>query len=129
MRIGGLYIETSLNAYDCLSMALLSLLWFLGIFAFRMGMAFLELLPELGALESGFQLSPRLQLLTMQPILTSLLLAVVLGPITHSVITRSSLFKVFYELSVLEETPQENADGSEEAVESDLAQGTDEGSG
>ena len=114
MRIGGFYIETSLNAYDFLSMALLSLLWFLGIFSFRMGMAFLELLPELGSLESGYELAPRIQLLTAQPILTSLLLAVVLGPITHSVITRSTLIRVFRELSAVEDA---SPDGSEEEVE------------
>ena len=119
MRIGGFYIETSLNAYDFLSMALLSLIWFLGIFSFRMGAAFLELLPELGNLESGFELAPRIQLLTAQPILTSLLLGVVLGPITHSVITRSTLIRVFREFSTEEDASPEVPEEGVEAAETD----------
>ncbi|MDE2843183.1 MAG: hypothetical protein OXN21_07365 [Chloroflexota bacterium] len=129
MRIGGFYIETSLNAYDFLSMALLSLIWFLGIFSFRIGLAFLELLPELGSLEAGFELVPRLQLLTAQPILTSLLLSVVLGPITHSAITRSTLIKVFRELSFAEDTSPEDSGEGVETAETDRSPEPDDSPG
>ena len=97
MRLGGYYIEIGLNAYDILSMALLSVLWFLGIFSFRAALAFLELLPQLGSLSPDFQLSPRLELLTWQTFLSSLVLAIFLGPLTHSVLVRASIIKVFGE--------------------------------
>jgi len=129
MRIGGFYIETSLNAYDFLSMSLLSLLWFLGIFSLLMGMAFLELLPELGSLEAGFELAPRIQLLTAQPILTSLLLAVVLGPVTHSAITRSTLIKVFRELSYVDDTSPEVSEEGLETAETDGSPGPGDNAG
>ena len=99
MRFGGYYIELGLNEHDFLSMTLLTLLWFLGIFAFRMALVFLELLPGLGALSENFQPSPRTKLLTWQPFLTSAVLAVILGPITHSAITRAAAIKVYRELA------------------------------
>ena len=40
MRIGGYYIEVGLSSYDYLSVTLLSVLWFLAIFAFRVGRCF-----------------------------------------------------------------------------------------
>ena len=58
MRLGRYYIELGLDANDFLSMTLLTLLWFLGIFAFRMGLALLELLPQLGTPPEDFSPSP-----------------------------------------------------------------------
>ena len=58
MQLGGYYIELGLDASDFLSMSLLTILWFLGIFAFRMSLVFLELLPQLGTLQEEFRPSP-----------------------------------------------------------------------
>ena len=111
MRIGSYYIEIGINAYDILSMVLLSVLWFLGIFAFRVSVAFLELLPQLGSLAPDFQLSPRLELLTWQVFLSSLILAIFLGPFTHSVVTRAAAIKVFKE-AMLPDVPEETAESA-----------------
>ena len=99
MRFGGYYIEIGLDANDFLSMTLLAILWFLGIFAFRIGLALLELLPQLGTLPEDFRLSPRVDLLTWRPLLTSVVPAVILGPVTHSAITRAAAIKVYKELA------------------------------
>ena len=99
MRLGGYYIELGLDANDFVSMILLTVLWFLGIFAFRMGMVLLELLPQMGALPQDFQSSPRVGLLTWGPLLTSLIPALFLGPITHLSITRAAAIKVYRELA------------------------------
>jgi hypothetical protein len=99
MRFGDYYIELGLDASDFLSMTLLSLLWFLGIFAFRMSLVFLELLPQLATLPEDFRLSPRLELVTWQPFLTSIVVALVLGPVTHSALTRAAAIKVYRELA------------------------------
>ena len=88
-------IEVGLSSYDYLSITLVSLLWFLAVFAFRVAVAFLELLPELSSIESHFLLSPRLELRTWHTFLTSLIIALVLGPITHYAITRAAVFKVY----------------------------------
>ena len=77
-------------------------LWFAAIFAFRMGLAFLEVLPQLGLLAEDHELSPFVKLLTWHPILTSLAPAIVLGPLTHSAITGAALFRM-YEAARLEE--------------------------
>ncbi len=99
MRFGGYYIELGLDANGFLSMGLLTILWFLGIFAFRVGLVFLELLPQLATLPESFRLSPGMDLLTWQPFLTSIVLAAFLGPITHSALTRAAVIKVYRELS------------------------------
>ena len=106
MRIGGYYIELGLDANDYLSMALLSLLWFLGVFAFRMGLVFLELLPQLATLPEDFRLSPRMDLVTWQPFLTSIILALVLGPITHFALTRAAAIRVYRELAQAEDADE-----------------------
>ena len=94
MRLGGYYIELGLDANDFLSMTLLALLWFLGIFAFRMGLVFLELLPQMGTLPEDFKPSPRVHLLIWGPFLTSVVPALFLGPTTHFAITRAAANKV-----------------------------------
>ena len=103
MRIGGYYIELGLDANDFLSMTLLSLLWFLGIFAFRMGLVFLELLPQLATLPEDFRPSPRMDVVTWQPFLTSIILALVLGSITHFALTRAAAIRVYRELASTED--------------------------
>ncbi len=102
MRIGGYDFEMVLSVYGFLSVVLLTTLWFLAIFAFRVALAFIELLPYLGSLEPTFQLSPRIELLTWQMFITSLLPALVLGPITHLALTGAAASKVF-EAAALEE--------------------------
>ncbi len=99
MRIGGYYIELGLDASDFLSMVLLTILWFVGIFAFRTSLVFLELLPRLADLPGDFQLSSRLEMLTWQPFLTSIVLAAVLGPVTHWSLTRAAAIRVYRELA------------------------------
>ena len=108
IRIGGYSIETNFSGFDVLASALLAGLWFLGIFAFRIGLAFLELLPELGSLSPDFQYSPRLEMLTFFPGFTSLVIAIVLGPITHSVISRAAIIRIYAEMeSPQDEEPEE----------------------
>ena len=116
MRMGGYYIEIGLNAYDILSMVLLSVLWFLGIFAFRAAVAFLELLPQLGSLAPDFQLSPRLELLTWRIFLSSLVLAIFLGPLTHSVLVRACIMKAFGD-AILPDNQEENGHPTTEEPE------------
>jgi hypothetical protein len=122
MRFGDYYIKLGLDANDLLSMILLTILWFLGIFAFRMGLAFLELMPQLGTLPEDFIPSPGVELLTWRPLLTSTVPALLLGPITHFAITGAAAFKVYRglaESAVLEEPleldegdyPDEREDG------------------
>ena len=94
IRIAGYYVELPFSVYDCLSSALLAMLWFVGIFGFRMGVTFLEILPQLGTLAANYQLSPRLELLTWHPLSTSLVLALLLGPLTHSVLARAALLNM-----------------------------------
>ena len=103
VRIAGYYIEIGFSGYDLLAMALLTGLWFTGIFGFRIGLAFLELMPQLGALTADYRPSPRLDLLTTAPLLTSFLLALILGPLTHTALTRASLIQVFREFNLEEE--------------------------
>lgn len=127
MRFGGYYIEPDLDANDFLSMTVLTLLWFIGIFAFRMGLAFLELLPQMGNLPEDYRPSPRIDLLTWRPLLTSAVAAVILGPITHSAITRASAIKVYRQLAetaVFEDpsTP-DKPDGPDERGESEFEDG------
>lgn len=114
IRIGGYFIETNFSSYDVLASILLAVLWFLAIFAFRMGLALLELLPELGSLPPDFELSPQLELLTFFPVLTSLLLAIIMGPITHAVISRATLIRIYYEAEVEEPTAEQAGPGVEE---------------
>jgi len=106
MRFGGYYIELGLDANDFLSMTLLSLLWFLGIFAFRIGLVLLELLPQLATLPEDFSPSPRMDLVTWQPFLTSIILALVLGPVTHSALTRAAAIRVYRELAPAEDVDE-----------------------
>ena len=123
MRFGGYYIELGLDANDFLSMTLLTILWFLGIFAFRMGLAFLELLPQLGTLPEDFRPSPRLELLAWRPFLTSVVPALILGPITHTVITRAAAIKVYRELAEVADVEEPSRgggpDGREESGDGD----------
>lgn len=112
IRIGGYFIETNFSSYDVLASILLAALWFLAIFACRLGLAFLELLPELGSLPPDFELSPQLELLTFYPGLTSLLLAIILGPITHSVISRATLIRIYSEAEA--PTTEQTGPGPEE---------------
>ncbi len=116
MRVGGYYIEVGLSSYDYLSVTLLSVLWFLAIFAFRVAVAFLELFPQLSSIEPNFQLSPRLELLTWHTFLTSLIIALVLGPITHYAITRAAAFKVYRDAMMAE---MSNEDVNSEKPEND----------
>lgn len=102
IRIGGYFIETNFSGFDVLASILLAGLWFLGIFAFRMGLAFLELLPELGSLSPDASLSPQVELLVFQPIWTSLVVALILGPLTHSVISRATIIRVYVESEFIE---------------------------
>lgn len=122
MRLGGYYIELGLDASDFLSMALLAILWFLGIFAFRMGLVFLELLPHLGTLPEDLTPSPRMRLLTWGPILTSVVPALFLGPITHFAITRAAVIKVYRELAESADVEQPS-----ETVETDGLEGPGNG--
>lgn len=91
IRIAGYYIELPFSVYDCLSSMLLAVLWFVGIFGFRMGITYLELLPQLGTLAANYQLSPRMEFLTWHPLSTSLAAAAVLGPLTHSVLAKAAV--------------------------------------
>ena len=110
IRIGGYFIETNFSSYDVLASILLAALWFLAIFAFRLGLAFLELLPELGSLPPDFEPSPQMELLTFYPVITSLALAIILGPITHSAISRATLIRIYSEAEVeMDEPPAEEA--------------------
>ena len=131
MRLGGYYIELGLDANDFLSITLLTILWFLGIFAFRMGLVFLELLPQLGTLQEEFQPSPRVRLLTWGLFLTSLIPALLLGPITHFATTRAAAIKVYRELAEtadLEETSElVEPDGHKESGSSDVGSGDTSG--
>ena len=111
MRIAGYQIEIGLSGYDFLAMALLTGLWFLGIFGFRMGLAFLELMPQLGMLTADYQLSPRLGVLTVAPLATSFLLALILGPLTHTALTKAAAIKVFRELTIEEDVAEEEEIG------------------
>ncbi len=79
------------------SITLISMLWFLAVFAFRLAVAFLELFPRLSSIETNFQLSPRLELLTWHTFLASLIIALALGPITHYAITRAAVFKIYHD--------------------------------
>ena len=94
IRIAGYYIELPFSAYDCLASVLLAVLWFLGIFGFRMGLTFLELLPQLGTLAANYQLSPRLDLLTWRPLSSSLVMAIVLGPLTYSIMAKAAVLSI-----------------------------------
>lgn len=107
MRIAGYHIEIGLSGYDFLAMALFTGLWFLGIFGFRMGLAFFELMPQLGMLTADYQLSPRMGLLTAAPFATSFLAALILGPLTHTVLTRAAAIKVFRDLGAEVEAAEE----------------------
>ena len=109
IRIAGYYIELPFSVYDCLSSILLAVLWFVGIFGFRMGMTFLELLPQLGTLAANYQLSPRLALLTWHPLSTSLAMAIVLGPLTHSVLARAAFLSMLKQ-DMVSESLDEPAD-------------------
>ena len=102
VRIGGYFIELPFSLHDLLAVALLTGLWFAAIFGLRMGLVFLELLPQLGVLTENYPLSPRAQLLTWHPVLTSLGPAVILGPVTHFVITGAALIRI-YEAALPEE--------------------------
>lgn len=111
MRIAGYHIEIGLSGYDFLAMALLTGLWFLGIFGFRMGLAFLDLMPQLGILVADYQLSPRLELLAAAPLATSFLLALILGPLTHTAITRAVAIKVYRDINIDEDLAEEDEIG------------------
>ena len=98
IRIGGYFIETNFSSYDVLaSIRCWRRCGSWLIFAFRLGLAFLLLLPDLDSLPPDYEISPQLELLTFYPGLTSLVLAVILGPITHSVISRATLIRIYYE--------------------------------
>ena len=114
IRLGGYLIELPFTLYDLLAVALLTGLWFAAIFALRMGLAFLELLPQLDDLTENYPLSPRVQLLTWHPVWTSLMPAVILGPITHHVITGATILRIYEatqpeEPEIAEEMEEENA--------------------